>query len=42
MDCAPQFHSVQVTAKECRAHRLTKLYQRSVCRVLHIGASETA
>src|ERR1700679_3614157 len=33
---------MQVTAKECRAHRLTKLDQSSVRGVLHIGAGETA
>jgi len=42
MDLAPQFHPVQVTAKECRAQRLTKLDQSSVRGVLQIGAGETA
>jgi hypothetical protein len=41
MDFAPQFHPVQVTTKECCAHRLAKLDQRSVRGVLHIGAGET-
>ena len=42
MDFAPQLHPMQVTAKECRAHGLTKLDQSSVRGVLHIGAGETA
>src|SRR5208282_5823805 len=33
---------MQVTAKECRAQRLTKLDQSSVRGVLQIGAGETA